>query len=157
MRAAALLALCALALADDITPVDEARHSFYRIEDQLWVNVTDANWINAGLGGDVELTKTFSAFAGVLEAIPRAPRPPVDSWLWRKATEKMQVVDTLYKNFVEFVRRQAVPGAVPAPVREWLDLAEGVLLDEKASVKQAVGKLDDLLKHGDLFRTPLQV
>ncbi|KAG7308933.1 hypothetical protein JYU34_006203 [Plutella xylostella] len=156
MRAAALLALCALALADDITPVDEARHSFYRIEDQLWVNVTDANWINAGLGGDVELTKTFSAFAGVLEAIPRAPRPPVDSWLWRKATEKMQVVDTLYKNFVEFVRRQAVPGAVPAPVREWLDLAEGVLLDEKASVKQAVGKLDDLLKHGDLFRTPLQ-
>lgn len=157
MKYTALLALLALASAGDPTPSDHLRGKFYELEDKLWKNVTDPDWSNAGLGGDVELTKIFSRFADEVESVPRTSRPPVHYWLWSKAAEKLQIIDSLYKNFVEFIRRQAVPGAVPAPVKEWLDLAEGILIDPKTSAKPALNKLGDLLEHGDLFRVPLQV
>ncbi|XP_073957028.1 chemokine-like protein orion isoform X3 [Choristoneura fumiferana] len=155
MRLAALFALLTIALGD-ISPVDHVRDKFYTLERDLWVNVTDPEWRNAGLGGDIELTKAFAAFNDRFEAVRMPPRPPLESWLWVKASEKLTVIDGLYKNFMEFVKRQAAPGAVPAPVREWLDLAEVVLMDPKLSVAQAVRKLDDLLEHGDLFRASLQ-
>ncbi|VVC93972.1 unnamed protein product [Leptidea sinapis] len=151
-----VLMVLAGTLAEEVTATDAARMRLYALEQQLWRNVEDAEWRQSGLGGDVELTKAFVAFDKQLESVPRSPRPPLDSWLWIKAVERLQVVDGFYKSFVEFARRQAVPGAVPAPVREWLDLAEGVLMDPSASVAQAVRKLHTLLEHGDLFRSPLQ-
>lgn len=156
MRLATLFAILAFALGD-ITLVDHLRDKLYTLEKDLWVNVTDPEWRNAGLGGDIELTKAFAAFNDRLEAVRMPPRPPLESWLWVKASEKLTVVDGLYKNFMEFVKRQSAPGAVPAPVREWLDLAEVVLMDPKLSVPQAVEKLDAFLEHGDLFRSSLQV
>jgi hypothetical protein len=157
MRVAALFALLALSLADDLSPVDHVRNKFYGLEEELWRNVTDPLWRESGLGGDVELTKAFVVLDNQIEALPRPPRPPLQSWLWLKALEKFQIIDGLYKSFVEFVRRQAAPGAVPAPVKEWLDLAESVLMDPKTSAAQAIRKLHDLLQHGDMFRSILQV
>lgn len=46
---------------------------------------------------------------------------------------------------------------MPAPVKDWLDLAESILMDPKTSAMQAVRKLQGLLQHGDLFRSILQV
>ncbi|XP_045773211.1 uncharacterized protein LOC123872741 isoform X3 [Maniola jurtina] len=156
MKYAALLALLAVARAGDPTSVDNIRNKFYDLEDKLWKNVTNPEWSTGGLGGDVELTKAFVKFDEQIESVPRPPRPPFDTWLWLKLVEKSQIIDGYYKNFVEFAKRQAVPGSVPAPVREWLDLAEGVLMDPKASVAQAVRKIHDLLEHGDMFRAMLQ-
>lgn len=157
MRLAALFALLALGLAKDQTPVDNLRQIFYDLEDNLWKNVTDPAWRDNGFGGDVELTKAFVAINDQIEALPVATRPTFSSWLWLRAAEKLQIIDGLYKNFVGFITRQAMPGGVPAPVREWLDLAESILMDPKSSVSQAVKKLHDLMEHGDLFRTALQV
>lgn len=157
MKYAALVALLAVARATDPTSVDNVRNKFYSLEENLWRNVTNPEWSSGSLGGDVELTKAFVKFDEQIQSVPRPPRPPFDTWLWLKVVEKSQVIDGYYKNFVEFARRQAVPGSVPAPVREWLDLAEGVLMDPKASVAQAVRKIHDLLEHGDMFRAMLQV
>ncbi|CAH2048299.1 unnamed protein product, partial [Iphiclides podalirius] len=156
MRIAALSALLAVALCGDPSPVDDVRNKFYALEAALWRNVTEPGWLSAGQGGDVELAKCFVTLNEYVESVPRTARPPLRTWLWSMAMEKLQVIDGLYKNFVEFVRRQATPGAVPAPVREWLDLAESVLMDPKASVAQAVRKLHDLTEHGDVFRAALQ-
>ncbi|CAH2255101.1 jg7232 [Pararge aegeria aegeria] len=156
MKHAALFALLVVALASDPTSVDHIRNKFYDLEDKLWRNVTNPEWSSGSLGGDVELTKAFVKFDEQIEALPRPPRPPFDTWLWLKFVEKSQIIEGYYKNFVEFARRQAVPGSVPAPVREWLDLAEGVLMDPKASVAQSVRKIHDLLEHGDLFRSMMQ-
>ncbi|KAI5639122.1 hypothetical protein NE865_08322 [Phthorimaea operculella] len=156
MRLIALLALIAFASAGDPTSVDYVRDKFYALEEELWRNVTDPIWRDSGLGGDVELTKAFVVLDQQISSIPKPPRPPLSSWLWGKTAEKLQVIDGFYKNFVEFVHRQSAPGAVPAPVREWLDMAEQVLLDPKQSVAQAVRKLHDLLEHGDMFRAVLQ-
>lgn len=160
MRLTALTALFALvtaALARDLNPVDELRQSFYNLEVDLWRNVTDPAWSENGLGGDVELTKAFVDLNKQIEAVPAAIRPTLKSWLWTKTVEKLQIIDGLYNTFLEFAKRQATPGAVPSPVREWLDLTETVLLDPKTSVAQAVRKLHDLMEHGDLFRTAVQV
>lgn len=157
MRVAALFALLAVALCDDPSAVDDVRNKFYGLEVVLWKNVTNPNWLSTGQGGDVEMAKYFVTLNEYVETVPRTPRPPLRIWLWTMATERLQVIDGLYKNFVEFVRRQATPGTVPAPVREWLDLAESVLMDPKASVAQAVRKLHDLTEHGDVFRAALQV
>ncbi|XP_063536054.1 uncharacterized protein LOC134745886 isoform X2 [Cydia strobilella] len=155
MRLLTLSLLVALALGD-LSPVDHIRDNFYKLEKELWANATNPDWINAGLGADIEVTKTFSSFHDRFSAVPMPPRPQVDSWPWVKATEKLGVVDNLYKNFMEFVKRQAVPGAVPSPVREWLDLAEVILRDPKLSVADAVQRLDELIEHGDMFRSTLQ-
>ncbi|KAL0839141.1 hypothetical protein ABMA28_017111 [Loxostege sticticalis] len=122
----------------------------------MWNNVSDPLWRESGLGGDVELTKAFVVLDNQISSIPRPPRPPLSSWLWLKATEKLQIIDGLYKSFVDFARRQSAPGAVPAPVKDWLDLAESILMDPKTSAMQAVRKLQGLLQHGDLFRSILQ-
>ncbi|CAH2981054.1 unnamed protein product [Chilo suppressalis] len=156
MRLAALFALSAFALAQELSPVDHLRSKFYALEEDLWRNVSDPMWRESGIGGDVELTKAFVVLDEQIEKAPRSPRPPLKSWLWMKAFEKLQIIDGLYENFVQFVKRQAVPGAVPAPVKEWLDLAESVLMDPKTSTAQAVRKLHEWLQHGDLFRTILQ-
>lgn len=158
MRLFALFALFTVSFAADLSAVDNAREKFYSVEDTLWNNVLDPTWQGrTALGGDIELTKAFVAFNEVIESIQRPPRPPLASWLWAKMSEKLNIIDGFYKNFVDFVKRQAVPGAVPAPVREWLDVAEQVLMDPKSSVAQAVRKLHDLLDHGDMFRAALQV
>ncbi|XP_068633247.1 uncharacterized protein orion isoform X3 [Battus philenor] len=156
MRIAALFALLVVVLGDDLSPVDNVRNRFYSLEVSLWKNVSDPNWLSSGQGGDVELAKYFVTLNEYIEAIPSPPRPPLGTWLWTRATEKLQIINGLYKSFVEFVRRQATPGSVPAPVREWLDLAESVLMDPKASVAQAVRKLHDLTEHGDMFRAVLK-
>lgn len=157
MRLAALFALLALGLAKDLNPVDNLRENFYNLENDLWKNVTDPAWRDNGFGGDVELTRAFVGINDQIESLPSVTRPLLQSWLWVKASERLQVIDGLYQNFVEFIKRQATPGGVPAPVREWLDLAESILMDPKASVAHAVRKLHDLMEHGDLFRTALQV
>lgn len=158
MRIVTLFALFTVSLAVDLTAVDDARDKFYTTEVALWYNITDPTWQGrTALGGDIELTKAFAAFNEVIESIPRPPRPHLNSWLWTKTTEKLNVIDGFYKNFVDFAKRQTVPGAVPAPVREWLDVAEQVLMDPTSSVAVAVRKLHDLLAHGDMFRAPLQV
>lgn len=157
MKAAALFALLALAAAEDLSPVDNVRKNFYALEVEMWNNVSDPLWRESGLGGDVELTKAFVVLDNQISSIPRPPRPPLSSWLWLKATEKLQIIDGLYKSFVDFARRQSAPGAVPAPVKDWLDLAESILMDPKTSAMQAVRKLQGLLQHGDLFRSILQV
>lgn len=158
MRFLTLFAVFTVSLAVDLTAVDEARDKFYSTEEALWNNVTDPTWQGrTALGGDIELTKAFVAFNDVIESVPRSPQPPLKSWLWVQTTEKLNVIDGYYKHFVEFVKRQTVPGAVPAPVKEWLDVAEQVLLDSTSSVAQAVRKLHDLLSHGDMFRSALQV
>ncbi|XP_045536681.1 uncharacterized protein LOC123721596 isoform X3 [Papilio machaon] len=156
MRVAALLALLVFALADDLSPVDNVRSDFYDLEVSLWKNVSNPSWLTTGQGGDVELAKFFVTMDEYIEAVPEPPASPVGTWLWSKAKEKLRIIDGLYKNFVEFIRRQALPGSVPAPVREWLDLAESVLMDPKVSVAQAVRKLHDLTEHGDMFRAVLQ-
>ncbi|KAL0839140.1 hypothetical protein ABMA28_017111 [Loxostege sticticalis] len=156
MKAAALFALLALAAAEDLSPVDNVRKNFYALEVEMWNNVSDPLWRESGLGGDVELTKAFVVLDNQISSIPRPPRPPLSSWLWLKATEKLQIIDGLYKSFVDFARRQSAPGAVPAPVKDWLDLAESILMDPKTSAMQAVRKLQGLLQHGDLFRSILQ-
>lgn len=69
----------------------------------------------------------------------------------------MQIVDGVYKTFVKFLARQGVPGSVPAPIKEWMDLAENILVDSKTSVIKAVKHLEEALTHGDLFRRILQV
>ncbi|XP_026327754.1 uncharacterized protein LOC113236030 isoform X3 [Hyposmocoma kahamanoa] len=158
MRLLTLFAVFTVSLAVDLTAVDEARDKFYSTEETLWKNVIDPTWQGrTALGGDIELTKAFVAFNDVIESIPRPPQPPLPSWLWKQTSEKLNIIDGFYKHFVEFVKRQTVAGAVPAPVKEWLDVAEQVLLDTTpSSVAQAVRKLDDLLSHGDMFRTALQ-
>lgn len=157
MRFLALCALFTLAVAADPSAVDNARDKFYYIEDTLWSNVIDPTWQGrTALGGDIELTKEFATFNELVESVPRAPRPPLNSWMWAKLTATSNIIDGFYKNFVDFVRRQAVPGAVPAPVREWLDIAEQVLMDPNASVAHSVKKFHDMLDH-DLFRAALQV
>ncbi|XP_013164309.1 PREDICTED: uncharacterized protein LOC106115465 isoform X3 [Papilio xuthus] len=156
MRVAALLALLVFALADDLSPVDKVRSNFYDLEVSLWKNVSNPSWLSTGQGGDVELAKFFVTMNEYIEAVPPPPPTPVGIWLWSKARDKLRLIDGLYKNFVEFIQRQALPGSVPAPVREWLDLAESVLMDPKASVAQAVRKLHDLTEHGDMFRAVLQ-
>lgn len=158
MRFLTLFALFTVSIAVDITHVDDARDKFYSLEDALWSNVTEPTWQESTeLGADVELTKAFVAFNEEIESIPRPTRPPLKSWLWMKTLEKLNVIDGFYKNFVDFVKRQTVPGAVPAPIREWLDVAEQVLMDSTSSVALAVRKLHDLLAHGDMFRAALQV
>ncbi|CAG9562205.1 unnamed protein product [Danaus chrysippus] len=156
MRLAALLALATAVSATELTAVDYMRSKFYRLEEELWKNVTDPEWRVGGAGGDVELTKAFAAFDVKLQAIGRARRPPLESWLWVKAVERFQIIDGYYKEFVSFVNRQSAAGAVPAPVREWLDLAEGILMDPKSSVAQAVRKIHDLLEQGNMFRMTFQ-
>ncbi|XP_075978438.1 uncharacterized protein LOC142978054 isoform X4 [Anticarsia gemmatalis] len=156
MRLAALFALFAAALATELTQVDQVRQKFYDLEQQLWLNVTDPLWRDSGLGGDVELTKAFAALNEHIESIPPPKRLVLNSWLWSKVSEKLLVIDGFYKNFIEFVKHQASPVSVPAPVREWLDMAESVLMDPKASVAQAVRKLHGFLEHGDIFRSVLQ-
>ncbi|CAH1638020.1 unnamed protein product [Spodoptera littoralis] len=156
MRIAALFALFAIGLATELTPTDLVRQKFYDLEEELWRNVTDPLWRDSGLGGDVELTKAFFALNEQIELIPRPKRLTLRSWLWNKVSEKLQVVDGFYKNFMEFVRHQATPGAVPAPVKEWLDMAESILMDPKTSVAQAVRKIHGFLEHGDIFRSVVQ-
>lgn len=157
MRIAALFALFTIGLATELTPTDLVRQKFYDLEEELWRNVTDPMWRDSGLGGDVELTKAFYALNEQIELIPRPKRLTLNSWLWGKVSEKLQVVDGFYKSFIEFVRHQASPGIVPAPVKEWLDMAESVLMDPKTSVAQAVRKIHGYLEHGDIFRSALQV
>lgn len=158
MKYAALFALLAVACARDSDPtaVDNLRNKFYALEKQLWLNVTNPEWSLGGLGGDVELTKAFVAFDEQIQAVPPPPRVPFETWLWAKATEKLRVIEGYYKNFIIFVRRQAQPGIVPAPVREWLDLAQQ-MMDEKSPVVQATKKITDMLELGDMFRGVLQV
>ncbi|XP_013143941.1 PREDICTED: uncharacterized protein LOC106107598 isoform X2 [Papilio polytes] len=156
MRVAALFALLVFALADDLSPVDNVRNDFYDLEVLLWKNVSNPSWLSMGQGGDVELAKFFAKMDDYIEAVPQTSTSPVEMWLWSKAKSKLRIIDGLYKNFVEFVRRQAVPGSVPSSVREWLDLAESVLMDPKASVAQAVRSLNELTEHGDMFRAVLQ-
>lgn len=162
MHLAALFALFTITQAKqfiELGPVDNVREIFYALENDLWKNVTNVEWREAGLGGDVELTKEFVKVADQIDALPAVPRPALRSWVWKKTTEKMQIIDGLYKSFEEFIRRQAQPGVVPAPVKEWLDLAENVLLDPKISVAQAIRKLHELFEHGGigLYRSLLQV
>lgn len=158
MRFLTVFAVFTVPIAADLTAVDDARNKFYSTEEVLWSNVTDPTWQGrTSLGGDIELTKAFVAFNEVIESVPHPPRPPLSSWLWTKTSEKLNVIDGFYKNFVQFVKRQTVPGAVPAPVREWLDVAEQVLMDSTSSVALAVRKLHDLLTHGDMFRAALKV
>lgn len=157
MRLAALFALLAVAAASELTQVDHVRQKLYDLEQELWVNVTDPQWRDAGLGGDVELTKAFAAFNEHVESIPRIKRITLKSWLWTKVSEKLVIIDGFYKNFIEFVSRQASPASVPSPVRDWLDIAETVLMDPRASVAQAVRKLHGYLEHADMFRSVLQV
>lgn len=152
----ALLALCTLA-ASEVTPVDQARQDLYNLEKDLWKNVTDPAWVDAGMGGDIELTKAFVTFANQIQTVKIPKRPPLKAWLWTKATEKLQIIEGMYENFEQFVRKQAQPGSVPAPVREWLGLADSVLMDPKTSVVSAIKKLDGLLEHGDMFRVALLV
>nr|XP_026492111.1 uncharacterized protein LOC113397811 isoform X3 [Vanessa tameamea] len=156
MKYAALFALLAVASAGDPTAVDNLRNTFYEVEKALWKNVTSSEWSAAGVSGDVELTKAFVTFDEKIQSVPPPPRGPHDTWLWAKATEKMRVIEGYYKNFLSFIKRQSQPGAVPAPVKEWLDLAEGILMDPKSSVAQAVRKIHDLLEYGDMFRGILQ-
>ncbi|KAH9634564.1 hypothetical protein HF086_006189 [Spodoptera exigua] len=156
MRVAALFALFAIGLATELTPTDLIRQRFYDLEEELWRNVTDPLWRDSGLGGDVELTKAFFTLNEQIELIPRTKRLTLRSWLWNKVSEKLQVVDGFYKNFMEFVSHQASPGAVPAPVKEWLDIAESILMDPKTSVAQAVRKIHGFLEHGDIFRSVVQ-
>ncbi|CAB3261053.1 unnamed protein product [Arctia plantaginis] len=156
MRLAALFALLTVAAASELTQVDHVRQKFYNLEQELWVNVTDPQWRDAGLGGDVELTKAFAAFNEHVESIPRIKRITLKSWLWTKVSEKLVIIDGFYKNFMEFVMRQASPASVPSPVRDWLDMAETVLMDPRASVAQAVRKLHGYLEHADMFRSVLQ-
>ncbi|CAK1554539.1 unnamed protein product [Leptosia nina] len=156
MKYAALIAFLAATSAASPTAVDYVRYNFFTFENQLWKNVTDPEWTQGGLAGDIELTKAFVAFDEQIASVPRPPRPPLDSWLWIKAVERLQVIDGFYKSFLDFVHRQSKPGGVAAPSREWLDLAESVLMDPSTSVAQAVRKLHDLLEHGDMFRSVLQ-
>ncbi|CAF4907893.1 unnamed protein product [Pieris macdunnoughi] len=156
MKCAALFALLAFASAGDPTAVDSIRYKFLILESQLWKNVTDPEWTQGGVAGDIELTKAFVSFDEDIASVPRTPRPPLDSWLWIKTVERLQIIDGFYKSFLDFVHRQVKPGMVAAPSREWLDLAESVLMDPSASVSQAVRKLHDLLEHGDMFRSVLQ-
>ncbi|KOB66538.1 Uncharacterized protein OBRU01_21101 [Operophtera brumata] len=157
LQVSALFALFALGLAKDLNPVDNLRENFYNLENGLWKNVTDPAWRDNGLGGDVELTKAFVGINDQIVSLPSVTRPTFTSWLWIRVTEKLQVIDGLYENFMEFVTRQATPGGVPAPVREWLDLAEAILMDPKSSVTLAVRQFHELMEHGDLFRTALQL
>ncbi|XP_053609794.1 uncharacterized protein orion isoform X6 [Plodia interpunctella] len=152
MRLAALLALFTFAIAENLSPVDHIRNKFYPLETDLWNNVTDTKWTESGLG-DVELTKAFISFDGDIESIPKRTRPPLSSvWWWKKPVEQIQIVDGVYKNFIEFLSRQSVPGAVPSPIKEWMDLAENILVDSKTSVIRAIRQLEESLTHGDLFR-----
>lgn len=155
----ALLACVLTATSSDVSPVDSLRSKLFRLEENLWKNVTDPKWNEkVELGADVELTKAFIKLNEDVEAVPKQNKPVLtDSWLWSKATEKVQIINGLYNEFLEFSKRQATPGSVPAPVKDWLDLTEHVLMDPKSSVSQAVKKLDDILEHGDLFRAVLQV
>lgn len=158
MRLLTLFTVFTVSLAVDLTAVDDARDKFYSTEETLWSYVNDPTWQGrTALGGDIELTKAFVAFNEIIESVPRPPRLTLNSWLWTTTSEKLNVIDGYYKHFVEFVKRQSVPGAVPAPVKEWLDVAEQVLLDPTSSVALAVRKLHDLLAHGDMFRAVLQV
>lgn len=154
-----LLACVLTATSLDVSPVDSLRSKLFRLEEDLWRNATDPKWNEkVELGADVELTKAFIKLNEDIESVPKQNKPVLtDSWLWSKATEKLQLINGLYKEFLEFSERQAPQGAVPAPMKNWLDLTEHVLMDPKSSVVQAVRKLDDILEHGDLFRTVLQV
>lgn len=158
MRIVTLFALFTVSLAVDLTAVDDAREKFYTTEASLWSNITDPTWQGrTALGGDIEMTKAFAAFNEVIESVPRPPRLHLNSRLWKKTSDKLNVIDGFYTNFVGFVKRQTVPGSVPAPVREWLDVAEQVLMDPTSSVAISVRELHDLLLHGDIFRSPLKV
>lgn len=152
MKYATLFALLAAAYAIDPIAVDDLRNKFYALENVLWKNVTP--WSVAGGSGDVELTKAFVAFDEKIKSVRLPPRYPVNSWLWQKATEKMMIINGYYSDiFLPFIRRQAQPGAVPAPVREWLDIADGILFtNSTSSVAQAVRKIHDLLEFGNMFR-----
>ncbi|XP_045448290.1 uncharacterized protein LOC123656677 [Melitaea cinxia] len=151
MKYATLFALLAAAYAIDPIAVDDLRNKFYALENVLWKNVTA--WSAAGGSGDVELTKAFVAFDEEIRSVRLPPRYPVNSWLWQKATEKMMIINGYYDNFLDFIRRQAQPGAVPAPVREWLDVADAILFtNSTSSVAQAVRKIHDLLEFGNMFR-----
>ncbi|XP_037294330.1 uncharacterized protein LOC115442913 isoform X3 [Manduca sexta] len=149
MRFAALIALFTITSATELSPVDNVRAKFYLLERDLWKNVVDPAWRDSGLGGDVELTKAFVGLDDEIQAVPYAPQPQLSSWIWSTALEKMHIINGLYKSFVEFARRQATPGAVPAPTRDWLDMAEAILKDPRSSVRYAMKKLDDLLAHLD--------
>ncbi|XP_062525581.1 uncharacterized protein LOC101735738 isoform X4 [Bombyx mori] len=149
MRFAALIALFAIAIADELCSVDDLRQKLYALEDELWRNVSDPMWRQSDLGGDVELTKAFVALDELIQAVPRSRRPPLNSWIWTNAIEKMQIIDGHYKYFAEFARTQSRPGAVPAPVREWMDLTEAVLMDPKSSVTNSMKKLGELMSHGE--------
>ncbi|XP_013194461.1 uncharacterized protein LOC106138026 isoform X4 [Amyelois transitella] len=152
MRLAALLALFSFAIADNLIPVDYIRNKFYPLETELWDNVTDPRWTESGLG-DVELTKVFIAFDNNIQSIPTRTRPPLSTvWWWKKPLEQIQIVDGVYKNFIEFLSRQSAPGAVPSPIKEWMDLAENILVDSKTSVIRAIKRLEEALTHADLFR-----
>lgn len=156
MRYAALFALLTLVSASDPTAVDNIRNKFYAVEKELWLNVTNPEWSLAGLGGDVEVTKAFVAFDEQIQTVPTPPRLPLETWLWAKTMEKLRIIEGFYKNFITFAKRQAQPGAVPAPVREWLDLAQE-MTDQKSPLIQAEKKINDLLEYGDIFRGYLQV
>ncbi|CAH2096557.1 unnamed protein product [Euphydryas editha] len=158
MKYAALLTLLAAANAIDPIAVDDLRNQFYTLEKVLWKNVIGTEWSTAGVSGDVELTKAFVAFNDQIQLVRLPPRYPFETWLWAKATEKMRIIDGYYENFVTFIRRQAQPGTVPAPVREWLDVADAILFtNSTSSVAQAVRKIHDLLEYGDMFRGILKV
>ncbi|XP_059061468.1 uncharacterized protein LOC131854370 isoform X3 [Achroia grisella] len=155
MRLTALLALLTLVLADNLTPLDHIRKEFYNVERNLWLNVLDPEWAESGVG-DVELTKAFVAFDSIIQLTPPVPRPPLNLWWWKKPLEQIQLIEGMYKNFLEFLKRQGIPGSVPAPVKQWLDLAESILMDTKTSVPQAVKLLEHSVQHGSLFRRILQ-
>ncbi|CAH0715851.1 unnamed protein product, partial [Brenthis ino] len=155
MRYAALFALLTIVSASDPTAVDNVRNKFYAVEKELWLNVTNPEWSLAGLGGDVEVTKAFVAFDEQIQTVPTPPRIPLETWLWAKTMEKLRIIEGYYKNFITFAKRQAQPGAVPAPVREWLDLAQE-MTDHKSPLIQAEKKINDLLEYGDIFRGYLQ-
>ncbi|GBP21654.1 hypothetical protein EVAR_16200_1 [Eumeta japonica] len=165
ITAATLMVLLALgagapaaAFTVDLSAVDALRNELYKLEAELWRNVTDSAWKESmALGADVELTKAFQRFDERVEPIPQPHLPPLEhSWLWLKTVEKLRIIDGLYKAFVDFATRQAAPGAVPAPVREWLDLAENVLMDPTSSVPQAVQKLSNVYDMGNLFLKSVQ-
>lgn len=80
-----------------------------------------------------------------------------NSWVWARASAEMRTIFVTYEAFRRFQDQQTAVGRIPSPRQAWVDLAETVLNDSKASMPGTMQKLHELKIKENLFLNALRV
>lgn len=80
-----------------------------------------------------------------------------DLWIWARTSAEIRNIKALYGTFRRFQKQQSKPGRIPSPPQSWIDLAETMLNDSKASIVNSLTNLHESVTKNKLFLQAWQV